>query len=276
MSSNKLVYDMRGPLKKSNPRDLAMLRIMEYARKRSDVYYVCSDRMNPGILQVDFKNEFPDRVYDLGIAESDCVGAASGIAICGNIVFVQTLGPFLSTRVVDQIHLDAAYNNVPVRFMGTHSGLSSGGGPTHYTLIDYAIMSAIPNLAMVSPCDGDQFVKLIDASMEYPAHIYIRFPYTEIPDIYQGGYDYAIGRAVTAKEGADAAVISCGSVMFESLKAAQELEEEGMSVRVIDMHTISPLDVQAAVDAAKNGCVVTAEEHSVVGGLGSAVASAIL
>ena len=278
MNQKITVKDMNAPLTKSNPRNLAAQRLIDIAGEREDLYYVCSDRMDRGGLQVQFREKYPSRIVDLGIAEANCVGVASGIALCGNFVFVQTLGPFLATRDVDQINIDAGYNDLPVRFMATHSGLSSGGGPTHYTVSDYAIMSVLPNITMESPSDGNQFVKLVNASMNYPHPIYIRFPYQEMIDIYENSdYEYEIGKAVATKEGTQATVIACGCTLYEALKAAQELEKEGISVRVLDMHTISPLDTEAVLRAAKEtGIVVTTEEASVVGGLGAAVGSCIL
>ena len=212
-----------------------------------------------------------------GIAEPNAVGIAAGLALNGKIVYVQAFGPFLSLRCVDQVHTDIAYNDIPVRLIGTHGGLTSGGGPTHYTVCDYAIMRAIPNMTMVVPADANQCVKLMRESVTYPGPMYIRLARGEEPLAYESqDYEYKIGKAVTTKEGKDFTVIACGVGVFMGVAAAKMLEKDGISIRVIDMHTLKPLDKDAVIRAAKEtGGIITVEDHNVVGGLGDAVASTL-
>jgi transketolase len=218
--------------------------------------------------------KYPERCFNFGIAEPGQVGASAGLALSGLTVFAQVFGPFLSLRSADQIHTDIAYNDVKVRLIGTHSGVTAGGGPTHNCIADLALYRAIPNLTVCVPADANQCKKIIRASMDYPGPMVIRIDRGGSPEVYaDNNYEYQIGKAIEVIEGTDATIISCGSFMYWSMMATKILLEEGISCRLIDMHTIKPLDL-AAIDrsARETGAIVTVEEASINGGLGSAVA----
>lgn len=224
--------------------------------------------------------KYPDRVLDTGIQEMNMVTVAAGLAKEGYIPFVQTFGPFLCVRALDQIHNDVCYNDFPVRLIGTHAGLSSGYGPTHNTIIEFGIMNAMPNMTMVAPCDANQAKKLLRASLDYPGPIYIRIPRGEEPAVYADDYDYKyeIGKAIELSEGKDLTIIATGMGVANSVTAARQLQEEhGLDIGVIDMHTIKPIDKDAIIKAAQQtGTIVTVEDHNILGGLGSIVADVLM
>jgi len=273
-----MTYNLSDLSASGNSRELYVKKLIELAAIHKNIVLLASDSQRPGSSINEFRDLYPDRFIDVGIAESDLVGIAAGLALDGNIPFAQAFGPFLSIRATDQIHTDVAYNDVPVRLIGTHGGLTSGGGPTHNTVLDYAVMRGIPNMTLDAPSDTNQCLKLIEASITYPGPIYIRIPRGAEPLVYASqDYEYVIGKAVLTKEGSDITVIATGTGVFSSLKAAQELEVEGISVRVIDMHTIKPLDVDTVFKAAKEtGTIITVEDHNINGGLGDAVARVLL
>lgn len=224
--------------------------------------------------------KYPDRMLDTGIQEMNMVTVAAGLAKEGYIPFVQTFGPFLCVRALDQIHNDVCYNDFPVRLIGTHAGLSSGYGPTHNTIIEFGIMNAMPNMTMVAPCDANQAKKLLRASLDYPGPIYIRIPRGEEPAVYADDYDYKyeIGKAIELSEGKDLTIIATGMGVANSVTAARQLQEEhGLDIGVIDMHTIKPIDKEAIIKAAQQtGTIVTVEDHNILGGLGSIVADVLM
>ena len=224
--------------------------------------------------------KYPDRVLDTGIQEMNMVTVAAGLAKEGYIPFVQTFGPFLCVRALDQIHNDVCYNDFPVRLIGTHAGLSSGYGPTHNTIIEFGIMNAMPNMTMVAPCDANQAKKLLRASLDYPGPIYIRIPRGEEPAVYADDYDYKyeIGKAIELSEGKDLTIMATGMGVANSVTAARQLQEEhGLDIGVIDMHTIKPIDKEAIIKAAQQtGTIVTVEDHNILGGLGSIVADVLM
>lgn len=223
--------------------------------------------------------KYPDRVIDVGIQEMNMVTLAAGLAKKGYMPFVQTFGPFLCVRALDQIHNDVAYNDFPVRLIGTHAGISSGYGPTHNTIIEFGIMNSIPNMTMIAPCDAVQCRKLLRKSLEYPKPMYIRIPRGEEPLVYEEGYDYdyEIGKAIEIKEGKDLTIIAAGMGVFNSIQAARSLEEKGLDIGVIDMHTIKPIDKDAIITAARRSTnILTVEDHNILGGLGSIVADVLM
>ena len=193
-------------------------------------------------------------------------------------MFSQVFGPFLSLRAADQIHTDIAYNDVNVRLIGTHSGLTAAGGPTHNTIADLALYRAIPNLTICVPADADQCCKIIRKSMEFKGPMIIRIDRGGSPNVYEGGYDYEIGKAIETLPGTDITLISAGSGVYWCMMAAKILKEKnGISARVIDMHTVKPMDVEMLLKCAnETGNVVTVEEHSINGGLGGAAAEYLL
>lgn len=260
-----------------NAKDLVTKKIVEMVRNNPKICYINSDGTGQSGPIRDLYNEFPDRVLDVGIAEMNLVTVAAGLARKGYIPYGQTFGPFLCVRALDQIHNDLAYNDLPVRLIGTHGGLTSGYGPTHNTIVEFGIMNSIPNMTMIAPCDGAQCVKMLEASIDYPGPIYIRIPRGEEPAVYNADYEYVIGKAIEVKAGKDVTIIATGSGVYHSLQAALKLQEVGLDVGVIDMHTIKPIDKDAIIRAAqKTGVIVTVEDHNILGGLGSIVADVLM
>ena len=252
--------------------------ILEMIEDDPRVCYINSDSTVGRVAEA--MKVYPDRVLDVGIQEMNMVTVAAGLAKEGYIPFVQTFGPFLCVRALDQIHNDVCYNDFPVRLIGTHAGLSSGYGPTHNTIIEFAIMNALPNMTMVAPCDANQAKKLLRASLDYEGPIYIRIPRGEEPAVYDDGYeyDYEIGKAIVLGEGKDLTIIATGMGVYHSVQAARQLQEEhGLDVGVIDMHTIKPIDKDAIIKAAQaTGNIITVEDHNINGGLGSIVADVMV
>ena len=251
--------------------------ILEMIEEDERVCYINSDSTVGRVAEA--MKKYPDRVLDTGIQEMNMVTVAAGLAKMGYIPFVQTFGPFLCVRALDQIHNDVCYNDFPVRLIGTHAGLSSGYGPTHNTIIEFGIMNAMPNMTMVAPCDANQAKKLLRKSLDYKGPIYIRIPRGEEPAVYaeDADYEYEIGKAIVLSEGKDLTIIATGMAVFNSIQAAKQLQEQGYDIGVIDMHTIKPIDKEAVVKAAKaTGKILTVEDHNVLGGLGARVADVLM
>lgn len=222
-----------------------------------------------------FKKTFPDRFLNVGIAEQNLVGMAAGLAKEGYNVFATSFAPFISMRAAEQIRMNLGYMEMNVKAVAIGSGVSMGFlGNSHYGIEDAAVMRAIPNMTVVCPADCAEIVKTVEAAAQFKGPMYIRLTgAVNNPPVYTEDYAFQIGRAITLREGADVTIIANGSMVHESLEAAKLLEEQGIAAGVVNMHTIKPLDT-AAVDAAcaRSGLIVTVEEHSIVGGLGSAVA----
>jgi transketolase len=270
-----VTFNLGTAMEAGSARDLANIELLKMADEGIEFAIVVTDEPAKSKLG-EFARKYPERIFDVGIAEPNSVGVAAGLALMGETTFVTGFGPFLSLRAADQIHTDVAYNDVPVRMIGTHSGLTSGGGPTHFAICDIAFMRSIPNITMEVPADAMQAVRLMRAAMTYPGPMYIRLPRGEEPLVYENqDYEYEIGKAVVAREGDDIAVVACGPCVAYAVEASLRLEKEGIGVRVLDMHTVKPLDKEAVLSAAKTGAVLTAEDHSVIGGLGDAVGIAI-
>lgn len=248
--------------------------LYKMAQEGIDFVFTFSDNVAPSTKAGQLVKDFPDRCFNMGIAEPNQVGASAGLALAGNVVFAQVFGPFLPLRAADQVHTDIAYNDVKVRLIGTHSGVTAGGGPTHNDIADLALYRAIPNLTVCVPADANQCAKFIRASMDYDGPMIIRIDRAGSPNVYAEDYELEIGKAIQLLEGKDATIISCGSNLYECLMAAKMLKEElGLSIEILDMHTVKPLDKEAIIRAAdKTGNVVTVEDHSINGGLGGAVA----
>ncbi|MBA4698123.1 MAG: transketolase [Ruminococcus sp.] len=260
----------------SNAKEAYGEELMKLAEEGREFLFTYSDNVAPSSSAGKIIEKYPDRCFNFGIAEPNQVGASAGMALAGHIVFAQVFGPFLPLRAADQIHTDIAYNDVNVRLIGTHSGVTAGGGPTHNDIADLALYRAIPNLTVVVPADAGQCRKVIRASMEYDGPMIIRIDRAGSPDIYAEDYEFQIGKAIELVEGKDAAIISTGSSLYECMMAAKMLKEEGISAGVLDMHTIKPLDTDAILRVAyKAGNIVTVEDHSINGGLGGAVAEVL-
>ena len=225
-----------------------------------------------------FKKEFPERHIDCGIAEANMIGIAAGLASTGKVPFCSSFAMFAAGRTFEQIRNSVGYPHLNVKIGATHAGISVGeDGATHQCNEDIALMRTIPGMTIINPSDDIEAKAAVKAAYEMEGPVYLRFGRLAVPVINdRDDYKFEIGKGVVLKEGRDLTIIATGLEVAESLAAAEELEAEGISVEVINMHTIKPLDVDLVVrSAAKTGKVVTVEEHSIIGGLGSAVAEVI-
>lgn len=224
-----------------------------------------------------FAREFPERYVQFGISEQNMVTAAAGLATTGQMPFVATFASFLGLLCCEQIRMDVAYSQLPVRLIGHHTGISLGFyGTSHHATEDIGTMRSIAGLTVISPADGPQLAAAIQASVDWPQPIYFRIGRGREPEVYVPGTPFRIGKAVVHAEGHDLAIIACGLGVSAALDAAKALRLEGLSVGVIDMATIKPLDREAVLRAAgQAGLLMTVEEHNVLGGLGAAVAEVL-
>ena len=223
-----------------------------------------------------FAKAFPDRFYNMGIAEANMTSVAAGLATCGKMPFTNTFAMFATGRAYEQVRNSIAYPRLNVKVVGSHGGLSVGeDGATHQCIEDYALMRAIPNMMVVSPCDGPEMRLAVKALLDYDGPAYMRLGRLAVDSITDEvpGYTFQLGKGAVLRDGTDVTVIATGMMVQMAYEAAKTLEGEGISVRVIDMHTIKPLDHELVLKAAlETRCIVTSEEHSVIGGLGAAVA----
>jgi transketolase len=225
-----------------------------------------------------FADEFPERFFSLGIAEQNCVGIAAGMALSGKIPVFSTYGVFAALRTTDFIRISLCYNNLHAIIGGAHAGISVGpDGATHQALEDIAIMRVLPNMTVISPCDATQArIATVQAINECYGPVYFRFGREPVPDFTGEDQKFEIGKSDIIHEGNDATIIATGHLVWEALLAAKALAEKGLQVRVLNMHTIKPIDKEAIIKAAREtGRIVTAEEHQVAGGLGGAVAEIV-
>jgi len=226
-----------------------------------------------------FANAFPERFYSMGIAEQNIIGVAAGMALSGKVPFFSTYGVFAAMRTLDQIRISVCYNNVPVKIGGAHAGISVGpDGATHQALEDIAVMRSLPNMTVLSPCDATQTRLATIAAAELNGPVYIRFGREAVPDFTTEDFGFEIGKGQVLTEGSDVCIIATGHMVWEALVAAESLKKNtGISARVINIHTIKPIDQELIIKAAREtGFIVTAEEHQIYGGLGSAVAEVLV
>ena len=225
-----------------------------------------------------FRNKYPDRHYEFGIAEQNLVGAAAGLASEGFDVFAVTYATFFATRALDQVKMCLGYMKLPVKMIGLNGGFGAGIlGPTHMALEDIAAMRSIPNITIVSPADTTETVKAMLAAAQWDGPLFIRLTgEMNQPQVYSEDYEFEIGKAVTLREGKQVSIVSTGAVTYNCLQAAEKLQQFEVDCSVINVHTIKPLDEEAINKAAKSDLIVTVEEHNQIGGLGSAVADFLI
>jgi transketolase len=229
---------------------------------------------------VTFKKVFPERHFNMGIAEGNMMSTAAGMATCGKIPFASTFAIFAAERALEQIRNSACYPNLSVKVCATHAGVTVGeDGASHECVEDLAIMRTLPNMHVISPCDGASTRAAIRIAMDTPGPFYVRLGRLAVEDVY-GAYgdeiSFTLGKANTLREGNDVTLIGTGMMVQHCLQAADMLAAEGITARVLDMHTIKPIDADAIIKASKEtGAIVTAEEHSIIGGLGGAVAEVL-
>lgn len=228
---------------------------------------------------IEFKGRHPQRFFDVGIAEKNMITAAAGMASCGLIPYAATFASFCALLCAEQIRTDCAYPRMPVRIIGHHSGMSMGFyGTSHHSLEDLAMMRSIAELTVVCACDANQLRAILRASVNRPGAMYIRLSRGRDPEVYPDvPADFQFGRASRLREGSDLTIITIGTEVHRSLEAAAALAESGIEARVVDMHTVKPLDVaEISAAAAETGAILSVEEHSVIGGLGSAIAEVLV
>ncbi len=247
--------------------------LLELGKKNPNVIALCADLT--GSLKMDaFEKEFPDRFFQVGIAEANMMGIAAGLTIGGKIPFTGTFANFSTGRVYDQIRQSIAYSGKNVKICASHAGITLGeDGATHQILEDIGMMRMLPGMVVINPCDYNQTKAATIAIADHVGPVYLRFGRPVIPNFTPADQKFEIGKAVLFNEGTDVSIFATGHLVWKALEACEILEEKGIRAEVINIHTIKPLDIDAVLRSVKKtGCVVTAEEHQLNGGLGDAVA----
>ena len=255
-------------------RDAYGMVLAEIGEKNRNIVVLGADTM-VSCRTAEFQKKFPERTFNVGIAEANMVGIAAGLATCGKIPFVNTFGFLLSLRACEQVRTDICYPNLNVKLVTSMFGLIAGtGGTTHHCTEDLAIMRSFANMVVIETTDGFETAKAVRALEKHIGPVYLRIGRDKVP-VYEREYDFQIGKGVVLREGKDATIIACGILVSHALRAATELARNQIEVRVVNMHTIKPLDREKVMEAVRGKVIVTAEEHNVIGGLGSAVAEVI-
>jgi len=248
--------------------------MLELGRNNPNVVALCADLL--GSLKLDdFVKEFPERFVQCGIAEANMISVAAGMTIGGKIPFATTFANFATGRVYDQIRQSVAYSNKNVKIAASHAGLTLGeDGATHQILEDIGLMQMLPGMTVINPCDFNQTKAATLALGEHVGPAYLRFGRPKWPNFTPENQTFEIGKAVLMNEGKDVTIFATGHLVWKSLEAARQLEAEGVSVELINIHTIKPLDEEAVLrSVSKTGCAIVCEEHNVIGGLGSTIAT---
>lgn len=250
--------------------------LLELGREREEIVALCADLT--GSLKMDaFEKEFPERFVQSGIAEANMVGVAAGLALSGKVPFVGSFAQFVTGRVYDQLRQAVAYSNHNVKICASHAGITLGeDGATHQTMEDIGLMRMLPNFTVINPCDYNQTKAATIAVADHKGPLYLRFGRPSVPNFTPEDAPFEIGKALTLKEGNDLTIFATGHLVWHAIEATQLLEEQGVSVELINIHTIKPLDKAAVIASAqKTGAVVTAEEHLIAGGLGELIAGVL-
>lgn len=262
--------------------ELASMRIaygqalVELGKANPDVVVLSADVSNSDHSFM-FENAFPDRFFNVGIAEQSLVDVAVGLAYSGKIPFANTFAFLFATRALEMVRTHLCYGEANVKLMGAYAGLSdSFDGPTHHSITDIAIMRSLPNMTVIVPSDPVGLARLLPQVAEWPGPVFLRLNRNEVPVLFDDSYHPKIGEAVTLRPGDDVTLICAGLMVSRCLDAAEVLAGEGINARVLEVHTVKPLDIESVLQAAREtGAFVTVEEHSIVGGLGGAVAEAV-
>jgi len=250
--------------------------LAELGKTNPNVVALCADLT--GSLKMNaFKDQNPDRFFQIGIAEANMIGIAAGLTIGGKIPFTGTFANFSTSRVYDQIRQSVAYSNKNVKICASHAGLTLGeDGATHQVLEDIGMMKMLPGMTVINPCDFNQTKAATIAIAEYVGPVYLRFGRPKVPVFIPEDMPFEIGKAILLEEGTDVTIVATGHLVWKALEAAEILKEKGISAEVINIHTIKPLDEEAILKSvAKTKCIVTAEEHQIAGGLGESVAQVL-
>ncbi len=247
--------------------------LAELGRINKNVVGLCAD-LTGSLKMNEFKNENPDRFFQIGIAEANMIGIAAGMTIGGKIPYTGTFANFSTSRVYDQIRQSVAYSNKNVKICASHAGVTLGeDGATHQVLEDIGMMKMLPNMVVINPCDYNQTKAATIAIADYIGPVYLRFGRPKVPNFTSEEQIFQIGKAINLKKGKDVTIIATGHLVWEAIEASKILSDKGIESEVINIHTIKPLDESAILSSVtKTGCIVTAEEHMINGGLGDSVA----
>ena len=258
-----------------NPRNAYGEALIELGKKHKNLVVLDAD-LSKSTKTIMFAKKYPERFFEMGIAEANMITTAAGLASCGKIPFVSTFAVFATGRVYDQIRMDLAYSKANVKIFATHGGISVGkDGVSHQMIEDIALMRVLPNMTVFAPSDATQTGKIVHLMAEKEGPMYARVGRADAPLIYDKNdlNDIKIGKGITVKDGSDITLIATGTMVEPALEARKTLKKDGISARVIDMHTLKPLDEKLILKCAKEtNAIITAEEHSIIGGLGAAVA----
>ena len=259
-----------------NPRLTYGWTMLDAAARYKDVVVLTADMMS-SFQTAKFAETYPDRFFNVGVAEQNMAGIAAGMATCGKIPFVNTFSCFASMRALEMLRTDIAYPFLNVKVVSCNAGLAVGtGGTTHHATEDMAIIRAIANFTLIVPGDCREIYRAVMASIEHSGPVYIRLGRLDMQDVSSGDTPFEIGRAIPLREGGDVTIAACGYMLPAALRAAEKLASENVSARVLNIHTIKPLDEESILRAARETRgIVVAEEHSVIGGLGGAVAELV-
>lgn len=251
----------------------ALIRLGE---KHEDLVVLDADCAKSNMTNL-YKNRFPERFFNIGISECDLVGTAAGMAVAGKVPFANAYANFLTGRAFDQMRISVCYSNNNVKIVGHNAGTSAAQeGATHLPLEDISLMRSLPRMTVIVPADAVEMEKAVEAAYYHEGPIYLRVGKLPVPIVTKKEEPFKIGKAIKYREGSDITIISTGIMLDESLKAAGELEKQGVSAELLHIHTIKPIDKEAIIaSAAKTKHVITVEEHSIIGGLGSAVAEVL-
>jgi transketolase len=250
--------------------------LVELGRMNPEVFALSADVSNSDFSYM-FAEKYPDRFINVGIAEQCLVDVAAGLAYCGKIPFANTFAFLFATRALEMVRTHLCYGGANVKLMAAYAGLSdSFDGPTHHSISDIAIMRSLPTMTIVVPSDPMAVAKLLPQVADWKGPVYFRLNRNEVPVLFGEDYSPQIGKSVILREGKDVTILCCGIMVSKSLEAADLLQKKGINAQVAEVHTIKPLDEEAIISSAQStGALVTAEEHSIIGGLGGAVAEVI-
>jgi len=251
--------------------------LLEAGKQHSNMVCLCAD-LTSSVKMDAFAKAFPERFFQVGIAESNMVGMAAGMAITGKIPFVGSFANFCTTRVLDQIRMAVAYSNTNVKICGSHAGITSGeDGATHQVMEDLSMMKALQNMVVINPCDFNQTKAATIAIANYTGPVYLRFGRPAMPNFTPDNQEFKIGKALVMNEGNDVSIFATGHLVYPALQAANILKQKGIRAEIINIHTIKPLDKEQILRSVhKTKCVVTAEEHLINGGLGDSIAQLLV
>jgi len=250
--------------------------LVKFGEQNDDIVVLDAD-LAKSTKTIKFKERFPERFFDMGISEADMMGTAAGLAAAGKIVFASTFAIFATGRAWEQIRNSICYPNLNVKIAASHAGIAVGpDGASHQAIEDIAIMRVIPNMKVIVPADGVETEKAIDALINTPGPAYLRLGRSGVPVIYEETHEFRLGKASVLREGSDVTVMAVGTMIQIAVEAAEALAKDGIEARVLNMSSLKPIDEDAIRAAAEEtGAIVTAEEHSVIGGLGGAVAEVV-